>query len=331
MEIVFIFLAVFSLIILANIIALRNRVIERQIFNGLLFLANLPVLFLGLIFLLIPLDFMAEAFAQMGATIENPRSIGLILTLTAVWGLLVCLSPLRKLLGRIMPIDPQSPVHTTALVMVGYLVGQGALSLSQDGLEGLAETAEPTSIGFFALSELLFALVALLGVGLFTRRGWRPLFQRLGLEKPKPLHWLWGLGWIIVLVVVQAIAGAVWALMYPEQAELLDNVNSLLLGEMDTVWEWFILALAAGIGEELLFRGALQPVMGIGFTAVVFALVHVQYGFTPIMLFVVFLAIVLGLVRRYYNTTIAIFVHIGYDFALGLLALLATYLEQFVT
>jgi hypothetical protein len=64
---------------------------------------------------------------------------------------------------------------------------------------------------------------------------------------------------------------------------------------------------------------------------VLFALVHVQYGYTPIMLFIVLLALILGLVRRYYNTTIAIFVHVGYDFTLGLLALLATYLEQYIT
>ena len=42
------------------------------------------------------------------------------------------------------------------------------------------------------------------------------------------------------------------------------------------------------------------------------------------------LAVILGLIRRRYSTTIAIFVHVGYDFALGLLALLATVLERYV-
>jgi hypothetical protein len=44
----------------------------------------------------------------------------------------------------------------------------------------------------------------------------------------------------------------------------------------------------------------------------------------------IFLALVLGLVRRYLNTTTAIFVHVGYDFTLGLLTLLATYLERLI-
>jgi hypothetical protein len=103
-----------------------------------------------------------------------------------------------------------------------------------------------------------------------------------------------------------------------------------VLSNVDTVWEGLILAIAAGVGEELLFRGALQPVLGLGFTAVLFGLVHVQYGFTPILLFVIFLALVLGLIRRYFSNTLAIFVHAGYNFVLGLLALLAVYIEQFV-
>jgi hypothetical protein len=45
----------------------------------------------------------------------------------------------------------------------------------------------------------------------------------------------------------------------------------------------------------------------------------------------VLLAVILGLIRRRHNTTIAIFVHAGYNFTLGLLALLATVAEQFVS
>jgi hypothetical protein len=41
-------------------------------------------------------------------------------------------------------------------------------------------------------------------------------------------------------------------------------------------------------------------------------------------------ALALGLMRRYYNTTVTIIVHFGYNFALGLLALLAVYLQDFV-
>ena len=85
----------------------------------------------------------------------------------------------------------------------------------------------------------------------------------------------------------------------------------------------------AAVGEELLFRGALQPVLGLGLTSVLFALIHVQYGITPFLLIVLILAVILGLIRRYFSTTIAIFVHVGYDFVLGMLVLLASFLERF--
>jgi hypothetical protein len=85
--------------------------------------------------------------------------------------------------------------------------------------------------------------------------------------------------------------------------------------------------LAAGIGEELLFRGALQPVLGLWFTAILFAASHIQYGLTPATLAVFIIAIALGIIRQRTNTTVAILVHFGYDFVIGLLALLATYLE----
>jgi membrane protease YdiL (CAAX protease family) len=50
-----------------------------------------------------------------------------------------------------------------------------------------------------------------------------------------------------------------------------------LLGPL-TGHEIVILALASSIGEELLFRGALQPWMGLWLQAVVFALLHVGPG-----------------------------------------------------
>lgn len=330
-DIIVVGLSFMGLIVLANVVVRRGRESEQRLFTVLLLLLNLPFVLLGLFFLLVPAESLQRVFTELGASIADPPSFGLVLVLTAMWGIAACLAPVRRLLARFTALDPGSAVHTLALVLIGYLVGQGALTLSQGGLAGLAQTAQPASIGLVAVSELIFAVLALLGVGFLVRRRGRDLAQRLGLEMPQPLHWFIGLGWIGVLVVLQIVVGLAWMLLNPEQAELLESINTLLLAEFDTIWEWLILAIAAGVGEELLFRGALQPVFGLVTTAVVFALVHVQYGLTPFTLFIVLLAVILGLIRRYYSTTIAIFVHVGYDFALGLLALLATYAERFVT
>ncbi|MBK6325420.1 MAG: CPBP family intramembrane metalloprotease [Chloroflexi bacterium] len=134
---------------------------------------------------------------------------------------------------------------------------------------------------------------------------------------------LTGIGWIVVLVVLQALGGALWTLMDSSQAKLVENISGELLGNIDTFGEWLLLAMATGLGEELLFRGALQPVFGLGFTALLFAFAHVQYGLTPVTLVVFVIGIVLGLIRRKHGTAVSIFVHSGYNFALGMISLLA--------
>ncbi len=330
MEIIIVSIALFGLVLLANWLAIRAKEREIALFHWLLLLLNVPILVIGGLLWLSPPDSLGEFPVDASIFLGDLQSIGLVLILTAIWGMVVCLYPVRKLITQWMPLDSHSPVHTLALVFAGYLVGQGALAMTQGGLQGLADTLSTVSIGLFVVSELVLAVLAFLGIGWLVRRNGRELFQRMGLKRVTAIQLLIGASIIVILVVFQALAGLIWALINPEQAELLENVNSLLLGDIDTIGEWFLLALAAGLGEELLFRGALQPVLGLGFTAVLFGLVHVQYGFSPIILVLIILAVILGIVRQRYSTTLAILIHFGYNFTLGLLALLATYLERFV-
>jgi membrane protease YdiL (CAAX protease family) len=48
-------------------------------------------------------------------------------------------------------------------------------------------------------------------------------------------------------------------------------------------WDYFLVALLAAFGEELLFRGAIQPLVGLVPTAVIFGLLHAT-GFAHIVL-----------------------------------------------
>jgi membrane protease YdiL (CAAX protease family) len=322
-----------GLIIAANLLVLKNNERASAVFRWLLFALNLPLLLAGLGLLATPVDFFDALLRDSGQlvfTAESLKAMAPAVLFMAVWGMVMSLMAVQRLLARLIPIEPGSPVHTLALVFSGYLMGNSALTLSQGGIEGLVETAEPTSLAFFVFSELLFAAIGFLGVGWLLRRRGRELLTRLGLERPTLKQLIGGVGWIFVLVVLQIIAGLLWTAYNPEQAEALDSISTALLGDFDTVGEWLILALAAGIGEEILFRGAIQQVFGLWFTSFVFAVVHVQYGFSPITVFIILLAAILGIIRRRSNTTVAIFVHVGYDFVLGLLALLAAYAEQFV-
>ena len=322
-------LLLFSLIFLANATESRNSAGLRRAFNWILLLINLPIFLLGLALLLVPPQ-QLEA-TQLNLPFSAYRPAGLVLLLSAVWGLLVTLSETRRLLARWLRLDPGSAVHALALVLAGYLVGNSVVTLTQGGLEGLEATSSPASIFDVVASELLYATAGLAGVGIFIRReGWK-LLDRLGLQIPSGVHLRQSMRWVLLLIALQWLTGAIFVLLDPEQAETLDNLNTLLLGNIDTVGEWFVLALSAAIGEEILFRGAIQPVFGLWATSLLFALAHIQYGFTLATVLVFAIGVALGLIRQRYNTTIAIFVHFAYNFFLGLLALLAPYLEQFAT
>jgi uncharacterized protein len=318
-----------ALILVANVIAATGNQRNNLLFHRFLLVINIAPILIGLGQLLAPLELLNELTREMALDGSGLRLLGWPFLFMGLWGAAVSRLYPRLVLARWMPLDPRSPVHTLALVLSGYLVGNTLLTLSQGGLEGLAETAVPASLTTVVISQLFFVLVALLGVGYRVRRhDLRHLLQRLGLVRPSPAQLLAGVGWILLLLVLQTIAGAVMILIDPEQAQLLEEVNTRLLQEMDSVGHWFVLAVATGVGEELLFRGALQPVLGIGFTALIFAFAHIQYGFTAITFFVVVLGVIFGIIRQRYNTTVAVFVHFGYNFSLGLLTLLLPYLTE---
>ena len=71
-----------------------------------------------------------------------------------------------------------------------------------------------------------------------------------------------------------------------------------------------VLGIAAGAGEEALFRGALQPRYGIVLTSIVFALLHApQYGLNMAVLGLFGVSVVLGVARNRYGTTTAMIAH----------------------
>lgn len=319
-------LLLFGLIFAANLVQARQEPRLRRAFNWLLLLLNLPAFFIGLALVLLPPDGLAQL--SLGEEFVEPRAAGLVLLVAAVWGLLATLPEMRRLLARWLPLDPDAPVHTLALMFSGYLAANGLLPLSQGGLEGLLETSEATSALAVAAGEFLLLALALTGVGLFTRRNLWKVLDRLGLEKPTLRQVGLGLRWLPVLLVLMVLANYLLAQADPVQAEVMDELSQLLLGNMTTVWDWLVLAIAAGIGEEVLFRGALQPVLGIWLTSLLFAVIHTQYGISLATLLIFVVGFILGIIRQRYNTTVAILLHAAYNFVLGLGALLAPTLEE---
>ena len=81
----------------------------------------------------------------------------------------------------------------------------------------------------------------------------------------------------------------------------------------------FTLGMAAAIGEEPIFRGALVPRFGIVLSAILFAFVHANYGFSISTLIVFLLGLALGWLRKKYSTTFTMIVHAAYNMTLGFL------------
>ncbi|MBN1880524.1 CPBP family intramembrane metalloprotease [bacterium] len=79
------------------------------------------------------------------------------------------------------------------------------------------------------------------------------------------------------------------------------------------------LAAAAGIGEELLFRGVIQPLLGIIPASIFFAALHTGFRFSPpawaIYSGIVFLlSVTLGMIARYIGLPAAIVCHGIWDY-----------------
>ena len=322
MDIFVVALPLLLLIGLANWVAARGDAAARTAFNLFLFGLHLLFLLAGITLLLSLLDLSG---LPLDPAFAGPPLIGM-----GLWGMVVTLRPARRWLARLLPaLDAESAVHTLALVTVGYLAGNAALTLAP-GLDSLAESVEGARILDLLTQASVFVLAAFLGVGLGLRRDGRGAAERLGLQRPTARQLATGVGWMLFFVVLQSCIGALWFLLSPEEAAQIGGLNEILLGNFDTVGEWFLLAAAAGLSEELLFRGALQPIFGIVPTSLIFAISHVQYGLSPATLTVFLLSVVLGIIRKRSNTTVAILVHGGYNFTLGLLSLLLTYLEPLV-
>lgn len=243
------------------------------------------------------------------------RTLFIGVGVTGLLAFLPLLPPVRRLLARVMPIDPEPAVTVTALVYAVYLVGTG---LSQQPLLTDAEALE--LMGFQMTSDLAWAqgvgmvVLALTGLGLFTRRSPRQVAERLGLERVTLQQVGVAVVGMAVLLGLQVAVTMLWQQLDPEGLEGLNAAGNVLFGEFTGFWAALTIGLTAALGEELVFRGALQPRFGLLVTALMFTIVHSQYGFSPATALVLIIALVLGWLRRRYNLNVPIMVHFGYNF-----------------
>lgn len=220
--------------------------------------------------------------------------------------------------GKNVRYDPASPVHTTAIVLAILLViGTVSNFVLAGGIDGLAEDYAQSInlVETLASNFLLYLMFSLLGVGLFLRRNITQTMQRLGLIPVRWRHIAYGLVAGFVLYWIQVGLVLAWEAIAPEtltqQSGAAQELFSLFSGSLLL---GFLLAVSTGIGEELFFRGALQPIFGIFWTSIFFILLHTQYTLTFASLVIFLVSIGFGLLARRFSTVTAMSAHVVYNF-----------------
>ena len=225
--------------------------------------------------------------------------------------------------------SPASMVHMLALIFVCYLLGNTIVNFVLGG--GLSGVAEEYSTGGLTSTDLLLNMLPLVvlpvaGVGLGIRRNGRQVVDRLGLKLPALDGVGMGIAAAIGLIIFAGVMGYLWqSMVSPETFKQQTEASDALSNSITSIGLAFLVAATAAIGEEIAFRGALQPIFGFWPTALVFALTHIQYTLTPASLIILGVAVAFGWLRAHYNTTVAMIAHFLYDFIP--LALLVAYPE----
>ncbi len=262
------------------------------------------------------------------------RMAGLCL-MAALLSLLGFLFKFRLICARWVPIDPQSFVHALALVMVIAvtlfplvpLIAAGAPPLlSPYVLQSLDEMQMGTeeTMRLFAYSLLWTIFGSFMMVGLFIKRDFNQSLKRLAFVMPTIGQVLIAVAFSLVMVVSFAVIDegirAFWEMMgwRTTDPDLVMQLFSTALTPAGAL----ILSISAGVGEELAFRGVLQPRFGMIWPAVLFASLHAyQYGWDALLS--VFLAgIAFAFLRKRTNTSTCAIAHTIYDLSLFVLIIM---------
>jgi uncharacterized protein len=259
------------------------------------------------------------------SAIPNPAMIfasGCMMGLMGFMAIPSMIPPIRRWLGQtVFPgLDASVPAHTWALYV--YLMAMCCLVVLITWLynpDAIIQSLKGVPLFLTAISNaaifVVFSFIAA-GVGIYQSPG--EVMKSLGLGPLNRTTVLKLIGFALVLAIaIQILEWMLMPLVDPHMREVLNRiVNSLQThgSVQQTLLAGVFVGLSAGIGEEILFRGLLQPVFGIVPTAILFTLIHVHYGPTVLLLELFIVGVILGVIRQRLNTTAAIIVHAGFDF-----------------
>lgn len=298
---------------------------------GLLMLAGLALVVAATA---LPLDLEAsgEPSPEAALPIVLALGLGMLGTFAAlsllVGGLWARLA--RWLGGQVDRADARHAQAMVGLVAASLLAFVPLVALGGNAPALLIAEADPTFFGQDRsdggqILDLVYDLawmipLALLLVGVPLQRTLREALVRLGL-RPLGLRGLLigvvaaGVLWIVGTVLDQATFWLWGALGWPRTSGVLvEHLMSVALSPLGAL----VAATAAGLGEELMMRGVLQPRFGWLLPNLAFTAAHaLQYNLDALV-GVFALGAVLALVRARWSTSEAILAHALYDLILFL-------------
>jgi membrane protease YdiL (CAAX protease family) len=279
--------------------AMRASTGDRAATMGLYLLFGMPGVLL----------FVAGLALVTNGTEEGWFTLGIGLGLS-----LPLLRPLRKALSRVTPMDPESTIDYSGLAI---LLSVGAflffsLVLSEDPLE-VAPMSTSDMLAALVTNFVAFMALAYVAVGYRNYRNGEEATARLGLQRPTPEQIRVGLLAVIPAFICAMIGSMLTTVFQPDVVDRLgENIDNLTAGVQNPLGA-VILGLTSGIGEEVLFRGAIQPRFGIGLTALFWVLLHTQYEFTWVMVGLLLMGVLLGYLRNRFGTMAAVITHAVYN------------------
>jgi membrane protease YdiL (CAAX protease family) len=233
---------------------------------------------------------------------------------TGVVAAVLAAKPVRDRLARVLPMDPDNPVHAVALVLAVILLGTQVSATAFSDVLAADMKLPPLTVTDLFWQELPFLVLAAVGVGLYIRRDTPATGSRLGLVRPRLWHIALALAAAGAFFALSATSSYIGQQLTPDLADKVGRTDQHLFGGLGDWSGILAISLLPGICEEVLFRGALQPRFGILATAVLFTAIHTEYGLSVDLVTIFVLAIGLGLVRRYANTTACCVAHASFNF-----------------
>ena len=257
----------------------------------------------------------------------------LLLTLSVLVALAMLLRPVRVMMSRIMPIDPDNFVHKIGLsILMLILFTSFTPLIALGGRPPILELINSRTLDNIGAEagigvrpvDLIYQFVwtipaTLVAAGWPIVRKFSGTLVRLGMVRPSLRQALFGVGAGVGFAGFSIFAldpgiNSLWTSLgwQPTDVQAFEKLLSQLITPLGAV----LIGVTAGVGEEMAVRGLLQPRIGLIAANLVFTAFHAfQYG-ADALLSVFIVGLVLGLIRARTNTSTSAIVHGVYNFVL---------------